>query len=117
MHGTFVMAGPGIKHQDAVVDLRAVDVAPTLSALMGIPGPQNARGAILYSIIKGGDALREVTIIDVSDWHAQLTLLAEAADNVGHVDLRYRRFGVLQEVVRDLRGRSRHGRPSRRCSR
>ena len=39
MHGTFVMAGPGIKHQDAVVDLRAVDVAPTLSALMGIPGP------------------------------------------------------------------------------
>ena len=52
-------------------------------ALMGIPGPQNARGAILYGILKGGDALREVTIIDVSDWHAQLTPLAEAADNVG----------------------------------
>ena len=83
MHGTFVMSGPGIKHLDAVADLRAVDIAPTLSALMGIPGPQNARGAILYRIIKGGDALREVTIIDVSDWHAQLTPLAEAADNVG----------------------------------
>ena len=79
---------------------------------MGIPGPQNARGAILYDILKGGDALREVTIIDVSDWHAQLTPLAEAADNVGRRPVRLdRRFGVLQEVVRHLRSRGRRGRP------
>ena len=32
------------KHVTDVAGLRAVDVAPTLSFLMGIPGPQNARG-------------------------------------------------------------------------
>ena len=83
MHAVFVLAGPGVKHLTDVAGLRAVDVAPTLSFLMGIPGPQNARGAILYDLIKGGDSLREVTILDVSDWHAQLTPLAEASDTLG----------------------------------
>ena len=83
MHAVFVLAGPGVKHKTDVAGLRAVDVAPTLSFLMGIPGPQNARGAILYRLVKGGDKYREVTIIDVSDWHAQLTPLAEAADTLG----------------------------------
>ena len=49
---------------------------------MGIPGPQNARGRILYDAIKGGDDLTEVTILDISDYHGQLTPLAEAADNL-----------------------------------
>ena len=49
MHADFVLAGPGVKHLTDVAGLRAVDVAPTLSFLMGIPGPQNARGAILYA--------------------------------------------------------------------
>ena len=83
MHAVFVLAGPGVKHLTDVAGLRAVDVAPTLSFLMGIPGPQNARGAILYGLIKGADSLREVTILDVSDWHAQLTPLAEASDTLG----------------------------------
>ena len=83
MHAVFVLAGPGVKHKTDVAGLRAVDVAPTLSFLMGIPGPQNARGAILYRLVNGGDKYREVTIIDVSDWHAQLTPLAEAADTLG----------------------------------
>ena len=83
MHAVFVLAGPGVKHVTDVAGLRAVDVAPTLSFLMGIPGPQNARGAILYRLIKGGDSLREVTILDVSDWHAQLTPLTEASDTLG----------------------------------
>ena len=83
MHATFVLSGSGVKHMTGVKGLRAVDVAPTLSFLMGIPGPQNARGAILYHQITGGDALREVTILDISDWHAQLTPLSEASDTLG----------------------------------
>ena len=83
MHATFVLSGPGVKHQDGISGLRAIDVAPTLSFLMGIPGPQNARGAILYRQIKGGEAYREVSILDVSDWHAQLTPLSEASDTLG----------------------------------
>jgi 2',3'-cyclic-nucleotide 2'-phosphodiesterase (5'-nucleotidase family) len=48
----------------------------------GDPGPQNARGRILYDAIKGGDDLTEVTILDISDYHGQLTPRAEAADNL-----------------------------------
>ena len=29
MHGTFVLAGPGVKHMSNVADLRAIDIAPT----------------------------------------------------------------------------------------
>jgi len=84
MHGTFVMAGPGVKQlDDPVRNLRAVDMAPTISLLMGIPGPQNARGAILYKIIKGAESLHEVTILDISDFHGQLTPLSDTADTIG----------------------------------
>ena len=83
MHAVFVLSGKGVRTLDAVAGLRAVDVAPTLAFLMGIPGPQNARGAILYDLIKGGSAYREVTILDVSDWHAQLTPIVEASDTLG----------------------------------
>src|SRR6185295_2507178 len=54
MHAVFILSGKGVKHLTDVAGLRAVDVAPTLSFLMGIPGPQNARGAILYKLIKSG---------------------------------------------------------------
>ena len=89
MHGTFVMAGPGVKHKDKVKSLRAVDMAPTISLLMGIPGPMNARGAILYDLLKHGEKLHEVTILDISDWHGQLTPLPDAADTIPAVPLTY----------------------------
>src|SRR5215203_4532493 len=82
MHATFVMAGDSIKHKDNVKDLRAVDIAPTLSYLMGIPGPQNARGVILYDVIKGAEPVHEVTILDISDFHGQLIPLADTADTI-----------------------------------
>jgi 2',3'-cyclic-nucleotide 2'-phosphodiesterase (5'-nucleotidase family)/predicted AlkP superfamily phosphohydrolase/phosphomutase len=84
MHGTFVAAGPGIKKSDdPVAGVRAIDLAPTIAFLMGIPGPQNARGKILFDILKGGDKLREITILDISDYHGQLVPLSEAADTLG----------------------------------
>jgi 2',3'-cyclic-nucleotide 2'-phosphodiesterase (5'-nucleotidase family)/predicted AlkP superfamily phosphohydrolase/phosphomutase len=83
MHGTFIAAGPGIDGDNHPVrGVRAIDVAPTLAYLMGIPGPQNARGKILYDIVQNGHKLREVTVLNISDWHAQLIPLAEAADNL-----------------------------------
>ena len=83
MHATFVASGPAIKHKDEVKGLRAIDIAPTIAFLMDIPGPQNARGRILYDIVKGAEDLTEVTILDISDYHGQLTPLSEAADSVG----------------------------------
>ena len=44
------LGGPLIKKKDNVKGLRAIDVAPTIAFLMDIPGPQNARGRILYDI-------------------------------------------------------------------
>ena len=44
-----------------------------------------------------------MTILDISDYHAQLTPLAEASDNLAagpQRDLRDRRRGVPQAVVR-----------------
>jgi 2',3'-cyclic-nucleotide 2'-phosphodiesterase (5'-nucleotidase family) len=82
MHGTFVASGPGIRHQDPVAGVRAIDLAPTIAFLMDIPGPQNARGRIMYELVPGGDRFKEVTILDVSDYHGQLVPLTEAADNV-----------------------------------
>ena len=71
-----------IKNKDNVKGLRAIDVAPTLAFLMDIPGPQNARGRILYDIIEDADDLSEITILDISDYHGQLIPLTEAADNL-----------------------------------
>lgn len=82
MHATFVLGGPGVVKNDGMTGLRAIDIAPTLAFLMDIPGPQNARGRILYDAVKGTDQLREVTILDVSDFHGQLIPLTEASDNL-----------------------------------
>ena len=64
-----------------ITGVRAIDVAPTLAYLLDIPGPQNARGKILYRILDGG-SLIEATILDISDYHGQLVPLAEASDNL-----------------------------------
>jgi len=82
MHAVFVMGGPGIAKKERE-GLRAVDVAPTLAFLMNIPGPQQARGRILYELTDGGNELQEITILDISDYHAQLTPLSETADTLG----------------------------------
>ncbi len=83
MHATFVASGPGIASGLApVAGLRAIDIAPTIAFLMGYPGPQNARGRILYGILDPPTNLREVTILDISDYHGQLVPLTESSDNL-----------------------------------
>jgi 2',3'-cyclic-nucleotide 2'-phosphodiesterase (5'-nucleotidase family)/predicted AlkP superfamily pyrophosphatase or phosphodiesterase len=82
MHATFVAAGPGIqKSWWQVRGVRQVDVAPTLAYLMGIPAPANASGNILVGITTKPD-FKVYTILNISDYHAQLTPLTEAADAV-----------------------------------
>jgi 2',3'-cyclic-nucleotide 2'-phosphodiesterase (5'-nucleotidase family) len=83
MHATFVAAGPGVRHQDPVAGVRAIDLAPTLAFLLGIPGPQNARGRILYNLLPSPGKYKEFTILDISDYHGQLIPLSEASDTVG----------------------------------
>ena len=83
MHATFIASGPGIKStDDPVVGVRAIDLAPTIAFLMNIPGPQNARGRIMYNLVPGAGRYKEITILDISDFHGQLVPLSETADNV-----------------------------------
>jgi len=83
MHATFVAAGPGIRHQGSVAGVRAIDLAPTIAFLISIPGPQNARGRILYELTTGQGKYKELTILQISDYHGQLIPLSEAADSFG----------------------------------
>jgi 2',3'-cyclic-nucleotide 2'-phosphodiesterase (5'-nucleotidase family)/predicted AlkP superfamily phosphohydrolase/phosphomutase len=82
LHGTFVAAGPGIRRQDPLEGIRAIDVAPTISFLMGIPGPQSARGRIMTELFPTPGRWKTATILDISDYHGQLVPLSEPADNV-----------------------------------
>jgi len=83
MHATFVASGPGIQKSDEPIEgVRAIDLAPTIAFLMNIPGPQNARGRIMYELTKGSGRYKEITILDISDFHGQLVPLAETADNL-----------------------------------
>ena len=82
MHGTFIASGPGIRKQGPVANVRAIDLAPTIAFLMNFPGPQNARGKILFNLTPGQGKYKEITILDVSDYHGQLVPLTEAADNL-----------------------------------
>jgi 2',3'-cyclic-nucleotide 2'-phosphodiesterase (5'-nucleotidase family) len=83
MHAAFVASGPGIAHSDTPVGgVRAIDLAPTLAFLLNIPGPQNARGKILYGLTKSPGKYKEITVLDISDFHGQLVPLSEAADTL-----------------------------------
>jgi len=83
MHATFVAAGPAFRPQAPVSGIRAIDLAPTLSYVLGVPEPQNARGKILLNLLNGTTNLREIDILDISDYHGQLVPLSEAADSFG----------------------------------
>jgi 2',3'-cyclic-nucleotide 2'-phosphodiesterase (5'-nucleotidase family)/predicted AlkP superfamily phosphohydrolase/phosphomutase len=85
MHGSFIAAGPNVRPQAPVAGMRAIDVAPTIAFLMGIPEPQNARGKIRLDLLTGTSSLREIDILDISDYHGQLVPLTEASDSFGPV--------------------------------
>jgi 2',3'-cyclic-nucleotide 2'-phosphodiesterase (5'-nucleotidase family) len=82
MHAVFIASGPGVRKQATpIVGVRAIDLAPTLSFLLGIDGPQNARGKILVNITTK-PSLKVYSILDVSDYHGQLVPLSDTADNL-----------------------------------
>ncbi len=94
MHATFVASGPGIRRQNPVAGVRAIDLAPTIAFLMGIPGPLNARGKILYDLSPSPGQFKEATILFISDYHGQLTPLAQTADNVSGTGAVNPSFGI-----------------------
>ena len=62
--------------------MKAIDLAPTLAFLMNMPGPQNARGRSCTACLSRPDKYKEITILDISDYHGQLIPLSDTADNL-----------------------------------
>ena len=55
-HCTFVLAGAGVKQGLALKrQVRAVDVAPTLCYLLGIPMPEQVEGGVIYEALEDAD--------------------------------------------------------------
>jgi 2',3'-cyclic-nucleotide 2'-phosphodiesterase (5'-nucleotidase family)/predicted AlkP superfamily phosphohydrolase/phosphomutase len=81
MHGTFVAAGPGVRHTAAVAGVDAIDLAPTLAYLLGIDRPQNSSGRILHQITTQ-PGFKTLQILDISDYHGQLVPLTDTSDNL-----------------------------------
>jgi 2',3'-cyclic-nucleotide 2'-phosphodiesterase (5'-nucleotidase family) len=79
--GLFLAAGPDVA-SGASFPARGIDVAPTAAFLLDVPGPYNASGGILYDLLANGPMLREVTLLDISDFHGQLPPLSAAADDI-----------------------------------
>ena len=59
-YATFFIIGPGIKKGyrrpiDFLGPVQLVDIAPTVSYLLGIPPPRHSQGRILYDFLEGWD--------------------------------------------------------------
>jgi hypothetical protein len=53
MHATFVAGGPDIREiHRKLRGLQAVDLAPTVADLLGIPAPSDAQGRVLAEILR-----------------------------------------------------------------
>ncbi len=79
--GRIAAAGPAFS-AGATFEARAIDVAPTAAYLLGVPGPYNASGSILFDALANGPSLQEVTLLDISDFHGQLPPLSASADSI-----------------------------------
>lgn len=51
MHALFIMSGPGISKYERKHPAKIIDVAPTISKILGIDVPNAAEGGILYDVI------------------------------------------------------------------
>src|SRR6185295_11455733 len=70
MRATFLAGGEGIAKGQ--VEVRTIDLAPTLAYLLGIPEPQQSQGRVLLEIVKGGNGVKPISIVGLNDFHGQL---------------------------------------------
>ena len=80
MRATFLAGGEGIAKGE--VKARSIDLAPTLAYLLGIPEPQHSQGKVLLDIVKGGNAVKPISIVGLNDFHGQLEPTTLAFDGI-----------------------------------
>ncbi len=79
MRATFIAGGEGIGRGQ--VRTRSIDLAPTLSFLLGIAEPQQSQGRVLREVVRGGQRFTPVSIVGLNDFHGQLDPTTRAYDN------------------------------------
>jgi 2',3'-cyclic-nucleotide 2'-phosphodiesterase (5'-nucleotidase family) len=80
MRATFLAGGDGI--EKGSVRARSIDLAPTLSFLLGIPEPQHAQGRVLLDVVDDGKDYKALSIVGLSDFHGQLDPAATTIDGI-----------------------------------
>jgi len=80
MRATFLADGVDIGKGE--VNARTIDLAPTLSFLMGIPEPQQSQGRVLLDVLKHGDKFKPVSIVGLNDFHGQLEPTTLTVDGI-----------------------------------
>jgi 2',3'-cyclic-nucleotide 2'-phosphodiesterase (5'-nucleotidase family)/predicted AlkP superfamily pyrophosphatase or phosphodiesterase len=84
MRATFLAGGTGIAK--GTITARSIDLAPTLAYLLGVPEPQYSQGRILLGAVKGGNSVKPISIVGLTDFHGQLessTLAYDAINQPG----------------------------------
>ena len=72
MRGAFISGGRSIRPNVIANGLRTIDLAPTISCLMGIPEPQQSQGLVRLDLLRGAEARTLVPVIGLTDYHGQL---------------------------------------------
>jgi 2',3'-cyclic-nucleotide 2'-phosphodiesterase (5'-nucleotidase family) len=83
MRATFLAGGKGVAKGQ--VTASTIDLAPTLSFMLGIPEPQHSQGKVLLNVVKGSPSYRPISIVGLTDFHGQLeqTTMSMDGQNVG----------------------------------
>ena len=80
MRATFLAGGTGIAK--GTITARSIDLAPTLAYLLGVPEPQYSQGRILLGAVKGGNSVKPISIVGLTDFHGQLASSTLAYDAI-----------------------------------
>ena len=80
MRATFIAGGSGIGKGEAVA--ASIDLAPTMAYLLGVSAPMQSQGRVLLEIIKGGRAVKPISIIGLTDFHGQLDQTTRSVDAI-----------------------------------
>ncbi len=80
MRATFLAGGKGVGRGS--VKARSIDLAPTLSYLLGIPEPQYSQGTVLRSVVARGSRYTPVNVVALNDFHGQLDPTTLAYDKI-----------------------------------
>ena len=71
MRAAFIAAGESIAYAQTL-QVRSIDVAPTIAYLLRVPLPQHAQGRVLLEMLRPGDDVTPITLVGLNDFHGQL---------------------------------------------